>query len=206
MKKEIKNIVFDMGNVLLDYSPDNCLGDFFPDAADHALIKEVIWTSGDWDLLDAGLLEEEDAMAKWCAVLPARLHEPTKAMFATWHERMPPITGMADFIRELKAAGYGCYLLSNASLRFPVYKDVHEPLTLLDGHFVSSFYRLAKPNPAIYLKMFEVFSLDPQECFFVDDRAVNVEASRSVGMRAYQHKTYDIEALRTAMRAEGICI
>lgn len=206
MSTEIKNIVFDMGNVLLDYSPENCLGNYFPDEDDFALVKRVIWASGDWDKLDAGQLTDDEALARWLAVLPARLHEPTREMFLTWHERMPPIDGMTEFVRELKANGYRCYLLSNASLRFPLYKDTYEVLTLLDGHFVSSFYRMAKPDPAIYRKLFETFSLDPAECFFVDDREVNVNASRSVGMRAYQHKTYDIEALRTAMREEGIRI
>lgn len=206
MSKEIKNIIFDMGNVLLDYSPENCLGDYFPDADDHALVKETIWASGDWDRLDAGLLTDEEALARWEKILPARLHGKTREMFLSWHERMPPIDGMTDLVRALKANGYGCYLLSNASLRFPLYKDTYEVLTLLDGHFVSSFYRMAKPDPAIYLSLFEMFSLDPEECFFIDDREVNVNASRSVGMRAYQHKTYDIEALRAAMMEEGIRI
>ena len=162
MNKEIRTIIFDMGNVLLDYSPDNCLGDYIIDEADRALVKDVIWTSGDWDLLDAGLLEEDAAVARWFSVLPARLHEKTKAMFDTWHERMPAIDGMADLVRDLKANGYACYLLSNASKRFACYRDAYEPLTLLDGHFVSSFYRMAKPNAEIYLKMLEVFSLDTE--------------------------------------------
>ncbi len=206
MKKEIKNIIFDMGNVLLDYSPENCMSDYYSDEKDFDLIKKTIWLSGDWDQLDAGFMTDEEALAKWFSELPQRLHAPTKAMFETWHERMPPIAGMADLIRELKKNGYHCYLLSNASLRFPVYKDAYEPLTLLDGHFVSSFYRMAKPNAEIYEKMFEVFALDPEECFFIDDREVNVEASRSVGMRAYQHKSYEIAPLKKAMREEGIRI
>lgn len=206
MNKEIKNIIFDMGNVLLDYSPENCLSDFYADEADYALMKKTIWLSGDWDRLDAGMMTDAEALAKWFSEIPERLHAPTKAMFETWHERMPPINGMADLIRKLKVNGYRCYLLSNASLRFPAYKDVYEPLTLLDGHFVSSFYRMAKPNAEIYEKMFAVFSLNPAECFFIDDREVNVEAGRRAGMRAYQHKSYEIAPLVLAMRKEGIRI
>ena len=126
MNKEIKTIVFDMGNVLLDYSPDNCLGDYVTDETDRALLKEVIWSSGDWDRLDAGLLNDDEALARWFSILPERLHAKTKAMFETWHERMPVIDGAVDVIRELKANGYSCYLLSNASRRFTIYKDAYE--------------------------------------------------------------------------------
>ena len=76
----------------------------------------------------------------------------------------------------------------------------------MDGLFVSAFHRMLKPDPAIFLRMCEEFSLDPEECFFIDDIAANIEGAAKVGMRGVQFPEYDVEGLRHNLRAAGIRI
>jgi len=151
-----------------------------------------------------GTLTEEEALARWQAQIPERLREVTAEMLAHWHELFRPVEGMAELVRSLKAAGYGCYLLSNTSLRFFDYWERFEALRLLDGRFVSAEYRLLKPDPAIFHKMTEVFGLCPEECYFIDDLPENAEAARSVGMTAFCFAQQDIAALKADMRDKGI--
>lgn len=200
----IRNIVFDMGNVLLDFSIDKVLSARFPDPHDRALMREIVFDSGDWDRLDAGEFEETEALDRWLAQTPEHLKDALRDCFAEWHTTLTPIEGMAALIAELKQKGYGCYLLSNTSVRFDVYWESFESLRLLDGRFASAHYKLMKPDVAIYQKMCEVFALRPEECLFVDDRQRNVEGARKAGMRGILFETYDALILRSRMRAEGI--
>lgn len=206
MAKKIQNIVFDMGRVLLHFSTEDVISPYFPDPDEHALVYETIYGSGDWVALDDATLTEEEAMARWKAKLPAEWHERLEALFEHWPETMTPIEGMEELVRELKEAGYGCYVLSNASVRFERYYREKSVFSLMDGLFVSAFHRMLKPDPAIFLRMCEEFSLDPEECFFIDDVAANIEGAAKVGMRGVQFPTYDVVALRRNLRAAGIQI
>jgi len=201
---EIKNIVFDMGNVLLDFSFDRVLDLYFSDPRDRALIRERIFDSGEWDRLDAGEFTEEEAITHWLTLLPESLREGMEAIFAHWHETLTPIDGMAELVRDLKDNGYRCYLLSNTSVRVDSYADRYESMRLLDGRFVSAHYKLMKPDVVIYQTMCRVFSLTPAECVFIDDRRDNVEGAILAGMRGVQFPTYDAAALREALRREGV--
>lgn len=206
MKKEITSIVFDMGRVLMDFSPEKILTPYFTEPDDCARMKKIIFDSGEWDRLDAGEFSEEEALAMWLARTPERLHGALRTMFAEWHHYLTPIDGMTELVAELKANGYRCYLCSNTAARFEVYWREREALRLLDGRFVSAFYKLMKPDAAMFEKMFATFSLTPEECFFVDDRIVNIEGAARLGMRGFLFETYDVEALKRAMRDEGIRI
>lgn len=206
MKHEITAIVFDMGRVLLDFSPEKILTPYFTDEDDCAMMKAIVFDSGEWDRLDAGDFSEDEALDMWLARTPDRLKNALRTMFAEWHNYLTPIDGMAELIAELKQNGYRCYLCSNTAARFEVYWREREALRLLDGHFVSAFHKLMKPSAAMYEKMFRTFSLTPEECFFVDDRSINIEGAARLGMRGFLFETYDTDALKEAMRKEGIRI
>ncbi|MBO5938066.1 MAG: HAD family phosphatase [Clostridia bacterium] len=206
MEKEIRNIVFDMGRVLLHFSTEDVISPYFPDPAEHALVYETIYGSGDWVLLDDATLTEDEAMARWKAKLPIEWHARLEELFARWPETMTPIEGMEELVCELKDAGYGCYVLSNASVRFEKYYREKSVFSHMDGLFVSAFYKMLKPDPAIYRRMCEEFSLDPEECFFIDDIAANIEGAAKVGMRGAQFPSYDVASLRSDLVAAGIRI
>ena len=204
MRIPIRNVVFDMGNVLLDFSPDKVLAEQFPDESDRAMMRRIVFESGEWERLDAGEFEEAEALDRWLSLTPEHLRDALCTCFATWHTTLTPIEGMAELIAELKQKGYGCYLLSNTSVRFDTYWQEFEALRLLDGRFASAHYKLMKPDVEIYRKMCEVFSLRPEECLFVDDRQENLQGAIRAGMRGVWFDTYDAAALRQKMRAEGI--
>ena len=98
---------------------------------------------------------------------------------------MRPIPGIWALIGELKARGYGVYLLSNASTWFAGHLDDYPILRLFDGRLISAPEKMAKPEERIYRLALERFGLNAAETLFVDDRAENTEAAERVGIAGY---------------------
>ena len=204
MKKAIKTVVFDQGKVLLDFSPEKIFSPYFSDPNDMALLHTLVFESKDWEKVDAGEMLEIEALDRWLKGAPERLHGAITEMFDHWHEYMTPVPGMLELVQALKKNGYHCYLLSNTSPRYYTFYRKVEVMRLLDGHIISAIHRLYKPEPAIYQRLFETYSLDPEECFFVDDVAENLEAGRRLGMRGFQFVDFDVDGLKKALIQEGV--
>lgn len=199
----IKNIIFDMGGVLLDYDPPRFIDHLGVSPGDKKLLLREVFNSVEWFRLDHGTIGEKDAAGAMKARLPFRLHGAVDRMLSWWELEALPVEGMAELLAELKGLGYGLYLLSNATVRQPEYFDRLPSAQYLDGRFVSAFYKLLKPQYAIYETMLREFGLRAEECFFVDDSAANVEGAYCVGIAGAVFDG-DVDHLRRALRAAGI--
>ncbi len=202
---EIRNVIFDMGQVLLQFTPERIFSPFFPDPEDLSEIIRVIFDSGEWVSIDTGLVSEEKTVESWIRTLPEH-EDAIKAMMATWYRGMVPVEGMEKLVAELKAAGYRCYLLSNTSARFFEYAHTVPSLRMMDGYVISAIEQLIKPDPAIFRLTLERFGLRAEESFFVDDNAQNVASAATCGIRSFCFENYDVAALRLGMRQAGIRI
>lgn len=198
----IRNIVFDMGNVLRDFAPMRSILPY-AQGEDAALIAAEMFGKEEWRMLDRGAISYEDAVARCKERLPQRLHAVLDEIVAHWHEYMPEDPQMVELAKTLKENGYRLYLLSNASVRFSVYKDSFEALKYFEGAVVSAFYQALKPEEKIYRILFETYQLKPEECFFIDDNKDNVEAGRILHMEGHVF-TGDMAALKAALSAHGI--
>lgn len=204
MSQEIRNIVFDMGQVLIDFNPGVFIDRLGIAGEDKDLLLREVFRSVEWMCLDRGSMDEEAAWTGMCARLPARLHGAARELvFSWWHRPLIPIPGTAELVGELKAMGYGIYLLSNASRQVPRYFPRIPGSEYFDGEFVSAFYHLIKPQYAIYRKFCETFGLAAESCFFVDDQPVNIEAAIGTGMRGAVFYG-DIPRLRRDLNAAGV--
>ena len=96
--------------------------------------------------------------------------------------------------------------MSNATPRFfDRFLDV-PAFKYFDGLFISALYKLLKPNREIYEAFCNKFSLDPTECFFIDDLEANIEGAKKYGMQGFQFKAPDTTELRRALRNSGVNI
>lgn len=186
--KEYRNIIFDMGGVLVDYTADNATWHYTDDPEIVREIHNVMFCSQEWMALDLGSITDEQAINR---ILP-RLSSDTvrqiaKVTFEHWHEfNNVERPGMARIIETLKARGQRVYILSNVSRRLTdTYKNVVPASEMYDGAFFSGEVLALKPQPIIYQMFFERFRLEPADCFFIDDLRDNVEASISCGMDAW---------------------
>ncbi len=200
----IRNVVFDMGNVLVRYDAEYIASQFTQDEAARKLLLTEIFRAPEWTLLDAGLLDEEEMRARIAKRLPDALVETGLRAYAQWHcfnRRIPEAESLVD---ELKRAGCRLYLLSNAAARWRVYWRDFPAMTALDGHIVSALVGALKPDAAIYRILFDTYGLDPAESYFVDDVAANVEAGRALGMDGFVLDRFQYGALREALKEKGV--
>lgn len=202
----IRNIVFDMGNVVIRFDPAFFLNRAgITDPEDRRLILNELFHSVEWAQMDAGTLTEETAEPLILARFPERLQETVKELLYHWAYPRDMIPGMEDLVKRLKEAGYHIYLLSNASAAQHEYWPGFPVSRYFDGKLISCDVKTVKPNPAIYRMFTEKFSLNPEECLFTDDSAANVAAAIACGWKGIVFHGSEAE-LERKMRASGIQI
>lgn len=200
----IRNIVFDMGNVLIHWAPERFVEREGVSEEDRPLILKEVFGSVEWIQLDRGSISAEEGLAAMCRRLPERLHAPARELTWNWWRRnLLPVEGMADLIREIKGLGYGVYLLSNAKVDLPQYFNLIPGSECFDGKIVSADWKLLKPQHEIYETLFREYGLKPEECFFIDDLNINIEGAWFVGMDGVVFDG-DLTRLRRDLNAAGI--
>lgn len=202
----IRNVVFDMGNVLVFYDSRRASRRFSKDEAEQEAVNTSVFVSPEWLMLDMGVISEEEALRRMQARLPkGHAREAAKLCLEHWHEYcMWPVPGMEELVRALKEQGFKLYLCSNASLRMlDCYLDVIPGIRLFDGVLFSAEVKCVKPQKEMYLHLFERFGLRPEECFFVDDMPLNIEGAGACGMDGYCFADGDVEKLGKALMEVG---
>ena len=179
----IKNVIFDFGNVLIDWNPAYLFLPYFDgDVEKCTYFTEHICNREWFTRMDRG-----ESMDKCVAELQATYPEyaDAVAMFRDrWFEMCNgEIPGMLELILDLKSKGVGVYGLTNwPAETFSEARRRFKTIANIDNIVVSSFVKLAKPEPAIYQQLLTRYDLKPEECVFIDDRKDNVNAAIALGM------------------------
>lgn len=198
----LQNIVFDMGGVLMDWNPQKIAQALCPDPDDAALLAHAVFDSREWGWVDAGAIKPETVAWTAKLKLPERLHDLADVFALHWYDEFEPLPAMGDLARELKAQGYGVYLLSNAGTTFEAYRDRIPAIDVFDGILVSCYEHMVKPDEGIYQLFCERYGLDPASCLFIDDLQRNVIGAERAGMQGYVYDG-DVDALRRYIAAQG---
>lgn len=192
-----------MGNVLLYFDQQRFLNRLDVTEAEKQQLMRRVFLSTEWVQMDRGTLDEPQAEARMCADLPQHLHEAVHALVSLWDEPILPIPGMYELVEELKANGYGVYLLSNASHRQHEYWQKVTVSPLFDGTIISADEGVLKPDCEYFLRSLKRFGLKANECFFVDDQPANVEGAAFCGIHgAVFHG--DAKLLRQQLKDAGV--
>lgn len=200
----IKNIVFDMGNVLIKFDPDifiKKVGITNPD--DIEILKREIYKSKEWSMMDRGSLTDEEASLIMENRLPDHLKSVAKKLTCEWDRPIMPIEGAEELIKELKDNGYKLYLLSNASVNQKNYWPNCPGSALFDGTLISSSIKHVKPEQEIYKAFVEKFNLNKEECVFIDDATQNIEAAEYFGIKGIVFH-FDYNEVREKLKELGV--
>ena len=180
----IKNIVFDVGGVLLEYRWKDMLMDYGLDEETAVIVGREMFDDPLWGEFDLELLPEEEIIKRYEEKYPE--HKDAIRWFITHGEFMHvPRPDVWEKVHSLKKKGYGIYILSNYCEDF--FKKHTKGASFMDdadGAVVSYQIHKVKPDKEIYQYLFDKYSLNPAECIFFDDRLENVEASNKLGMRS----------------------
>lgn len=194
-----KHMIFDFGNVLASFDTGSLLHSYCTEK-DLPMMQDAIYHN--WQALDEGSISYEEYQKETFSRLPERLHETARKCFATWYQHMIPIQPMWDMIHTLKEQHTGLYILSNAPVFFEEHADFFEITRLFDGAVYSGSIRKFKPNPEIYQYLFDTFSLDPADCFFIDDKPENIESAKKLGMNGMVFTGQNLSEIKKAIGLE----
>ncbi len=175
MEKQYKNIIFDVGNVLLEWNPEGFLKKLELPGHFMEIFSSLLWATH-----DGGLLSREELVAK----LPSHYD---KELFARCIDKiassLTPISEMLEILQEVRKKGYRVYILSNMP------REMHEELQKLhdffqyfDGQVYSYEVKAIKPQPQIYQVLLMNYKLSAHESVFIDDLEINVRAAKDLGI------------------------
>lgn len=103
---------------------------------------------------------------------------------------------------QIKRQHTGLYILSNAPIFFEEHADFFEITRLFDGAVYSGSIKKFKPNPDIYQHLFDTFSLNPSDCFFMDDKPENIKAAQKLGMNGMVFTGENLSEIKHAIGLE----
>ena len=178
---QIKNIVFDVGNVLISFRPGEFHSNRGVSEEKTALYLNDIYHSKEWQMIDRGVMTVPEAI-KSIAGKSSLTEQEIAAIFDLLEEVLFPLDENGKLLKGLKKAGYRLYYLSN----FPqeMFERVRKKngfFSNFDGGILSATVRMLKPEPEIYRELIREYALTPAETLFIDDLLHNIEAARAEG-------------------------
>lgn len=183
-----KNVIFDIGNVLLKFNPKEFLSSKIPQADKVLEVHREVFESEEWLMLDRGTITEEDAKQVIISRSSNNGHLIPLA-FENWYDILIPIEGTVEVLKQLKAANYRVYFLSNFHLlAFKNIKERYDFFKIFHGGVVSYEEQLLKPEEGIYTRLIEKYELKPEECIFIDDVQANIDGAKKVNFQTILFK------------------
>lgn len=193
MTKNVKiapMIVFDLGGVLMDWSPYYLYCDRLGLERQEVdrFLADVDFTA--WNREQDRGRSFAEAVAEWSARFP-QYHDLIRA----YDELYPAMLRGAfqpvvDILERLKTAGHPLYVLSNWSAeKFHQLRPQFPFLDWFDGMLISGDVRLIKPDHAIYELLLQRVGRPAQECLFIDDVEANIRAASELGFQTIHFKS-----------------
>lgn len=178
----MRNIIFDFGNVLVEWHPERVYGEYFGDEAKAWWFLRHV-ADLDWrQRIDAG--ESQEACIRELQARQPEYAEAIELYRTKWREMLTgEMPGMREIVEWLLSNGYGVYGLTNWSMEtFPEARQRFGILQLIDHYVVSGAEGLVKPDPRLFHVLLDRYGLKAEECTFIDDNPDNVAAARALGM------------------------
>lgn len=185
MMNVIKNVVFDVGNVLVNFRWREMMEELGIPEDIRDKFENSVFGSQLWHSYDQGTISDEDIYLK----LKENNKENAEAFEHVWQHRaelVRPFDYSVPWLKTLKREGLGIYILSNYPKNLFTMHEEQGSFPFLkytDGRIVSGFVKMVKPDRDIYEELLKEYHLKASECVFIDDRPENVEGAKAVGMQ-----------------------
>ena len=190
----IRNIVFDIGNVLACFRWKDLFTDlgFTGEKFDRIAAATILHPTM-WPEFDRSLKSDEEIIAS-CIERAPEYEEDIRMIFERTELLVEEYAYSYRWIKDLKECGYKVYLWSNygkTSFEAAVANGRLSFLPLIDGRVISYEVQIVKPEPGIYEALIKKYDLVPAECVFLDDKEDNVQAARECGFHGIVVEGYE---------------
>jgi len=186
----INAIIFDYGNVLIEWNPRYVYNRYFPDNLEEMerFLKEVDFMG--WNNLQDKGRTFTEGVADLSTQFPHHTHL-IQAYNDHWKDSIGvAYTDTVEILKQLKQMGYPLYGLSNWSAEtFPYAQEKFDFFPLFDDMVVSGYVGHVKPEPEIYQLLLEKIQRPAQECLFIDDSLPNIDQANKMGFVTIHHQS-----------------
>ena len=186
----IKNIVFDLGNVLIAFKPKKFVEENVSEKYREDFY-EMVFKGQEWLDLDRGILEYSKAIEIFSKKLPECTQAIEKLLNKYILDSIEPISENIEIMKSLKGK-YKLYILSN--YHYPSFDYIFNNwdfFKYFDGKIVSGHCKLLKPEKEIYNLLCSTYNLNPKETIFIDDTKVNIEEAEKLGIKGIHLPSYE---------------
>ncbi len=189
----IKNIVFDIGLVMVEFEWKKVLRNLGLDEEKVEYVGQRTIYSEFWNDLDEGIIDEDIVLDAMCRQLNHEYDEVVYKLFENLYEAVKCYDYSVPWVKELKAKGYNVYALSNypRSLYKTTHDELHKFLDEMDGYVISAHVKKLKPHRDVYEHLLKTYNLKPEETLFFDDKPENIEGACKLGINGHLFKGYE---------------
>jgi putative hydrolase of the HAD superfamily len=182
----IKNIIFDIGNVLVRWDPLTQVARFFPPPIDAVELTKKLFKSTEWFALNLGKITEAELIETYHQQLGIDKKVLSDLMQAV-KDYMLPLPGSFELLKDLYQAGIPLYALTDSTQEIVKYlQQKYDFWRKFKGIVVSAEIGYMKPSPYIYQYLLNTYQLNPTETVFIDDYLPNIEGAKQVDLQAIQ--------------------
>jgi FMN phosphatase YigB (HAD superfamily) len=196
----MRNVIFDLGGVVLEWNPDAILEGYYTDPQERATMKAALFKHPDWLQMDRGTLTESEALAR----LQQRTGRPVaelSGLFDAVRSYLRPKADTVALLKSLARRDVPLYCLSNMpASTFAYLRGQHEFWDAFRGIVISGEIKMAKPEREIFEYLLRRYALAAAETVFVDDHAPNIQAAQTLGL----HTVWFRDARQCALELERL--
>lgn len=198
----MKNIIFDLGSVILKDKPISILKKFNLNETEY---NELSRFFDDWSNLDYGYQTLEDKLNQ-CNYSDEILNKYKKILL-NYYEYRDINLELVELIKKLKQNNYNIFVLSDNNKQTYEYYLNNELFSNIDGWVLSCEYNTIKKDGKLFEIIIDKYNLNPKECYFIDDRKINIEIANKYGIKGFIfNEKDDINNLYEDMKNNGINI
>ena len=205
----VKNVIFDLGNVVLILNFKKLLKEYVNNEEDVNLLNKIIFESDAWKDYDLGLYNKKTLEEKIISDVKRKDLIPIiKKVIRTWTNEKYLVTNRKniELIKDLKKQGINTYILSNAPYEIPSLVKTRDLKKYFNGNVFSCYFHISKPDERIYDKLLNKYNLNPEECIFLDDNSKNIEAANKKGINAIEYHEENHDKILNILKSYNLNI
>ena len=181
----IKNIIFDLGNVIINYNQKKIINNFTEKEEEIKYIYDEIFHAPEWTLMDLGDITNDGAIEIINKRNEFKYEKLTQDFLHEWYKKQPTNRDIVEIAKILKNNGYNLFVLSNMANHTYEYFKNDEFFSLCTGIVISAHEHVKKPDEKVYRLLLDRYNLNAEECLFIDDddSGKNYETANKIGIK-----------------------
>ena len=202
----IRNIIFDLGNVIINYNQEQIINNFTKKEEEIKYIYDEIFHAPEWELMDLGNITNDEATEVINKRNEFKYQKLTDNFLHEWYKKQEINRDIVEIAKKLKKNGYKLFVLSNmANLTYEYFKN-DEFFSLCTGIIISAHEHLIKPDEKVFRLLLDRYKLNAEECLFIDDdpSEENYKTANEIGIKGRRIVPNQAEDVRKLLLEFGI--